>query len=135
MVLTHLSVLGVVLAALVSWFFGALWYSPFAFAKPWMKHSGLSKERLQANSQNSMLAGAGAMVVQAIAIGVFLSAFHPSSQIETFEISLAAWTATVLPFLLTQIIYEQKPHQLVLINGGFSLCSLLLAAAVTMAVA
>lgn len=134
MVFTHLSVLGVVLATLVGWGFGAFWYSPFAFAKPWMKHSGLSMEKLTANSKNAMIHGFVAMVVQAIAIGVFLSTFHPSSQWETFEFSLAAWTATVLPFLMTQIIYEQKPRELVLINGGYSLFAFLLAAAATTAV-
>ncbi|MBP9750270.1 MAG: DUF1761 domain-containing protein [Candidatus Peribacteraceae bacterium] len=124
---THLTVLGTVASALAMWFLGALWYSPVAFGPAWMKSVGLSKEKLTANAQNAMWEGAVASFVQAVALGVLLSLFHPSSLQEALEICLAAWVALQLPIWLHQRIYEQRPLELLLISGGYGLVSILLA--------
>lgn len=127
MALTHLTVLGTVASALAIWFFGWFWYSPAAFGPMWMKAAGISKEKMGANVQATMIEGAVASFVQAVALGVFLSLFHPASIQEAIEIGLAAWVAVQLPIWLHQRIYEKRPLPLLLINGGYGLASVLLA--------
>ncbi len=134
MTLTHLSVLGVVLATLTAWGVGAIWYSPVAFSERWMALNGFKKEQLMANMKQAMFGGFAVCVLQAVIIGFLLSIFRPAGLWELSEFCLLVWGSTALPIFLNHLVYEQKPRELVLINAGYSLLAFLLSAAVTMAV-
>lgn len=45
--MSHLNWLAVVVAAVVTFLIGGLWYSPLLFAKQWAKAHGYSDERLK----------------------------------------------------------------------------------------
>lgn len=127
MPLSHLTALGTVCAALAMWFLGAFWYSPVAFGTMWMKHVGVTKEAMTGSMQTVIIKGAIAALVQALALGLFLSLFHPSSIREALHVCLAGWAGLQLPIWLHQHIYEQRPTPVLLINGGYGLASALLA--------
>jgi hypothetical protein len=130
MVLTNLSVLGVVLASVIGWLLGWLWHSPYLFGPLWMKCSKLSTEQLIANREKSMIYGFLNVILGVVLLGLLLSFLHPGSIREALDFSFIAWLALQLPSLLSSWIFEQRSPVMLAINGGFSLLLTLVTAVI-----
>jgi hypothetical protein len=117
--------LAVFLAALSAFLLGGLWYSPLLFARPWMRLSGQSEEKLRSGSM-PLIFGA-AFVLSLAASFVFAMFLGPAPGIRLgLGAGLAAglgWVAATLGILY---LFERRPLGLWLINGGYALFQFLL---------
>ena len=109
--------LSVLVAALSGFVIGGLWYGPL-FQKPWMRLTGMSKEK---GAQGSMpLTFGGAYVLNlfgAFAIAMLLGEQHG------VLLGLHAGAFAALFFIATALgvihLFEQRPFKLWLINAGY----------------
>jgi hypothetical protein len=108
--------LAVGLAALSAFVLGGLWYS-LLFARPWMKLTGQSEEKLK--SGNPAIVFGGAFLLNLVAAFVLAMFIGP------MEIHFAAvaglsvglcWVATSFG---VNYLFERRPFGLWLINGGY----------------
>lgn len=115
---SHVNWLAVIVATVVGFFVGGLWYSPMLFAKPWMEGFGISEEQAQkANMAKTFGLGLVAAFVIAMTMAVFMG---PNTTLG----SGAFWGAHVgflmiMPAIGIHYLFEQRPLKLWLINGGY----------------
>ena len=101
---------------------GGLWYSPLAFAGPWMRGLGLTQADIREAKVNipaSLAASAIASMAQAATLVLLISAL-PTSSIATGAI-VGAGVALAFSFLpmLKDRLWADRPWSVVLIDGGY----------------
>lgn len=118
--------LTVLAAGVMHMFIGYLWYGPI-FGKPWMAMMGFTKEGLEA-AKKTMGQRYFASFVGALVTAFGLNYIVQVSGDTTFgagmECGLLAWLAFVAPALLGQILWENKPIKLYVLNVGYYLVTL-----------
>lgn len=132
MSLENMNWLAVIVAAVVYFILGALWYSPLLFAAPFLKYRGLSAEELNGgNSADYLLVFVGALAAAA-ALALFVGAAGASSLLDGALVGIVAAAGLALTSTLTYTTFS-GPHRMlwVLYSGyqlvGFALMGILLA--------
>jgi hypothetical protein len=111
--------LAVVAAALSTFVIGGLWYSPILFQKAWMRACGLTEADL---SGGGMVKIFGTAFVFALVMSVNLAAFlsGPDTTVgwgaTAGALAGAGWVALGIG---TVALFERRPMNYVLINGGY----------------
>jgi len=114
----------ILVAALVAFLIGALWYSPVLFAKAWVRANGYTPERLAAMQANAGRAYAGsfvAFVVMASVLGLLLHHLGADSTADGAAWGFHAWLGFALPIGFTANLYSDKPAAAFLIDAGYQL--------------
>jgi hypothetical protein len=122
----HLPVnhLAILVAALVQFFLGALWYSLF-FAKPWMALTGHHKGEKPKGIVIAMLSSLiGALILSFMLAHVVMWAGAATIGWGVF-VGFICWLGFIATPLFAETIYEQRPYRLFAINGGYWLVVLL----------
>src|SRR5215467_11175023 len=120
---------GVLVASLVVFLIGGVWYAPAVFGKKWMELNGVSYEQLQ---KRPMARVFGFSFVLALVMTANLAAFLGPDPPVGFGAAAGAaagigWVAA--GFGITYL-FERRPWQLWLINGGYHAVTLIVAGAV-----
>ena len=115
--------LAILVAAIVSFPFGAVWY--MVLSKQWMKAAGLTDEDVQGG------AGASMYIITFICqlfMALVLSgiAFHARSMFGTSDFSIidgvgvavTIWIGFIIPTQIVNHLFQSKPFSLTLIDGG-----------------
>ena len=114
----EINYVAVVVAAVSAFVLGGLWYSPLLFAKPWMRLSGQSEERLKSGSP-SVIFGA-AFLLSLVAAFVFAMFLGPNPGVKLgVAAGLSAGLGWVAASLGILYLFERRPISLWLINGGY----------------
>jgi hypothetical protein len=118
MELTQINYLAVIVAALSSFVVGFLWYSPFLFAKAWMREAGISEEKIK---QANMFKVFGLSFLLTLIISFNLAAFLGPDAGFTWGMTAGAlagigWVAASLGVLY---LFEGRSFKLFLINAGY----------------
>ena len=111
-----ISYLAIVLAAIVSFIFGALYY--MALAKPWMKAAGIDPASRNSSPMPFILAFIGELLMAFMLAGVI---GHLSGGVTISSATISAFFIWVGFVLTTQIInhqYQMKPWSLTVIDSG-----------------
>ena len=126
--LAHLNWAAVIVAALVGYFPGALWYSPVGFLKPWARELGGDLTAKPKGVGAKVAIGLIPALVAAIAFAI-IAGPHPSLH---HALVLAAEVAIgfVASSFAIQYLYEQRSPTFWLINSGYHLLQFLLIGAV-----
>jgi hypothetical protein len=114
----------ILVAALVAFLIGALWYSPVLFAKAWVRANGFTPEKLAAMQANAGRAYAGsfvAFVVMASVLGLLLRHLGADSTADGAAWGFHAWVGFALPIGFTANLYSDKPVAAFLIDAGYQL--------------
>ena len=132
--------LAVLVAAIVIFALGGLWYSPVLFVKRWIALQGKTEEQMKAEaaSANMPLLYISAFVtalitslVMAHLLGYFAAAVNPSvMQLNAAHgaiFGFACWLGFAAPTSYATAIFSGKPKQLWLIDSSYNLISLMLA--------
>ncbi len=130
--IVEVNYIAVLLATLVSFIVGFLWYSPLLFAKPWMKEMGLTAKGMK-ESQKKM----GPLYALSV-LGSFVMAYvlyHVATMGAYFfghkgiDIGLQSafwsWLGFIMPVQMTDVIFGGKSWKLFLLNTGYQLVSVL----------
>jgi Zn-dependent protease with chaperone function len=108
----------VVVAALVSFGLGGLWYSPLMFAKPWMRECGLTEEQTRKANLARVF---GLSLLAALVMAANLAAFIGAKG--TLAFGLFAGFATGLGWVAMSLgviyLFEQRSLKLWLIDSGY----------------
>jgi hypothetical protein len=126
----EINFLAVLVASVVSMVVGFLWYSPFLFAKPWMKLSGMTKDKMaKANMTKtygvSFVVAIVTAYVLAHVMGLSMNFYNYSGLMTGLSSAFWMWLGFVMPVQLTGWLFDGKALNLFLINTGYQLASLL----------
>ena len=132
--------LAVLVAAIVIFILGGLWYSPVLFVKKWVALQGKTEEQMRAEaaSANMPLLYTSAFVtalitswVMAHLLGHFAAAVDPSvMQLNAAHgamFGFVCWLGFAAPTSYATAIFSGPPKQLWLINSSYNLVSFMLA--------
>jgi hypothetical protein len=115
--LSHLHWIAVIIAAIVGFPLGALWYGPL-FGRPWMAATGITKERAQ---QANMTRVYATTLLLNLVIGTSLAMFiGPEANLldGLFAGFMAGFTFVAAAFGISYL-FEFRPIKLWLINAGY----------------
>ncbi len=114
----EIDVVAVLASALSAFLLGGLWYSPLLFARPWMRLSGQSEDRLRSGSP-ALIFG-GAFLASLVAAAVFAMFLGPAPGVAfATGAGFAAGLGWVAASLAILYLFERRPIGLWLINGGY----------------
>ena len=125
-----ISWLAVIIAAVVKLAIGAGWYSPALFGKQWQQLAGITAAQVQAGLMPALIAEAIGDLIMAYILARFAAHYGAVNLIDGVIVGFMAWLGFVATILANQIFYERKPQQLVAINGGYLLVSLVVMGAI-----
>ncbi len=117
----------IIVAAIVTFMLGGLWYSPILFAKPWMKAHGYDpndKAKIDAMKKNAGLMYGAAFVaslLSAVVLARMFSSLHVADPFRGLKIGVAVWLGFVATVQLTGTLFGSKKIQLFFIDTGYQL--------------
>ena len=114
----------VVVAAVVYWFMGALWFGVL-FAKPWMALERMTEE--QARSANPVLPYVISFLLNVLIAYVLAQLClwrNATTAARGAALGILLWIGFVGPITYTTYIYELRPWQLFAINQFYPLAGL-----------
>lgn len=121
----HFNHLAILVAALIQWVLGALWYSLF-FAKPWMALTGHIKGERPKGAVFSMAwSFIGGLILSFVLAHIVLWSGAAGFGWGAF-IGFICWFGFVFAPLSAEALYEQRPFKLLAINTGYWLAALLI---------
>jgi len=126
--LSHFNFVAILVAAVIQFFLGAIWYS-FLFVKPWMAavgHTPKPGERPK-GMVTSMIASFIGNLVLAFILAHVIYWSNANTLHRGLFIGFICWLGFVIAPLLSETMYEKRPYKLFLINSGYWLVSLLIA--------
>ena len=120
-----LNYLAIVIAALSGFALGGLWYSPVLFANAWLKGAGLSNEEVQKGNKAKIF---GSTFVLFLIMAFILAMFVNHDNADASWGAGVGFHAGLLTFSAIAIhsLFELKNWQLILINGSYSLISMII---------
>ncbi len=115
----HINWLAVIVAAIVMFGLGAVWYSPALFVKQWAKAAGINREGSPGKGFVGVMIGAFVLtLIMAANLAFFLSG--PET---TLGFAIGGAVAAGLGWATLSLwiisLFEQRPFSYVLINGGY----------------
>ena len=116
---THIHPLAVVVAALSAFLVGGIWYSPLAFARPWMAANGFTEESLRERGGTARIFGVAfvLVLVASVNLAFFLGAEDTTA---TWGASAGALTALWIASAFgVTYLFERKPMKLFFIDAGY----------------
>jgi hypothetical protein len=131
----HINLLAVLVAAISTMVVGFLWYSPFLFAKPWVREMGYDlndKAKMEEMKKSAGPAYAGSFVASLISAFI-LALFLHWTRTEGLHIGLMVgfhvWLGFVATVQFTGALFMKQSMKLFAINTGYQLvCYLVMGA-------
>jgi hypothetical protein len=121
----HLNHGAVLVAAMIQWFLGALWYS-LLFAKPWTALTG----RTEGERPKGAVAAMAVSFLGGLILSFVLAHFVFWAEASTFGwgafIGFLCWLGFVAAPLLSETMHEKRSFELFAINAGYWLFALLI---------
>ena len=126
--LAEVNYLAVVIAAIVAWISGAIWY--IAFGKTWIAALGMTPEKMEATNSFGFYLPFILLFLADLVIGWALAMlfFHLSAHTVRSGVIIAAlcWLGFVLSTMLVNNSFAKRDRRLIIIDGGHWLLVLLL---------
>lgn len=125
----EVNLLAVLIAAVSAFVLGGLWYSPVLFGTKWMRLTGQNEETQKSGSMAKIFGGAFVLnLISALVFAMFLGprpglAFGAGA-------GLAAGLCWVAAAFAVNDLFERRPIDLTLINGGYVTIQFLLMGAI-----
>lgn len=117
----QINYLAVGVAALATFFLGALWYSPLLFGKLWLKAHGYSEEQMRKTAGRAYIVSLFCYVVMAFVLAVLVSYTGVSTVPQGAFLGLLVWIGFLATLGLTAHMFSEKPLSTYLIDAGYQL--------------
>jgi surface polysaccharide O-acyltransferase-like enzyme len=135
MVFPHINDLAVLVAGLVIFFLGGLWYSPALFAKRWIALQGRTMEQMKADAAGSNMPvmyflALVASLVTAWVMAMFIAHTGHTGWMAGSHVGALAWLGFAAPTSYATAQFSMKPKQLWLIDTAYNLISFVAAGAI-----
>jgi hypothetical protein len=120
----HFNHVAILVSAVFLWLLGAFWYSPVAFAKPWIAIIG----RREGDKPKGVVVGMVGSLIGDLILSFVLAHFVGWSGVGTFAmgafVGFITWLGFVVGPLYPQSVYEGRPFTYFAINSGYWLVGL-----------
>ncbi len=120
--------LAVLVAAVVTFALGALWYSPLLFAKQWVAAHGFSPEQVEAMQKNTGPAYGVTFVcwlVMSAALAILSHRIGVDTALGGLKLGALCWAGFAATVGLSGLMFSDKRLPAYLIDAGYQLVSLL----------
>jgi hypothetical protein len=125
--ITSLDWLAVVIAALVYFFLGALWYSPLLFANIWMKLRNITEEDINQPNPFIFLYSFILQFTAVLSLALFMAAMNIETGLQGLVIGFGAAAGFVFTLAGTTGIFTELKLQLHFLDNGYHVVGLSLA--------
>jgi uncharacterized protein DUF1761 len=125
----HINFLAVLVAAVVAFVLGGLWYSPILFAKAWVNAHGYTEERVREMQANAAKAYAVSFLCQfliALGLAVLISYLHLERCVQGLKLAVLVWGGFAFPLGLMATMFSDKKITVLWIDTGYQLVYLLI---------
>ena len=131
----HVSYVTVLIAAVIQWLLGALWYG-LIFKKSWMKHAGIAEG---GKPKNAIFAMATSLVgclllsfvlAHVIELKIAGTTLFRGQFTDGFQMGVICWLGFMAPPLFAQHIWEGRRANLFAINAGYWLLAMAIGGAI-----
>jgi hypothetical protein len=127
----NVNYISILVAAAVSFFIGAVWYSPLLFAKTWIKAAGKTIEDLKSGAGTpAYLISFVAWLIACYVLAVFVDYGVDLNSSPQFLYGILAgflcWFGFVAAISLIHNLFAQRPAALWLIDAGYVLVAFLI---------
>lgn len=113
--------LAVLVAAIVGFFVGFVWYAQPVFGKMWMQWSGISDKKMKDGKKSMgllMLGGFISQLVMAYVIAMLVGFTGATTFVTGMITAFWAWLGFVATVLLGSVLWEGKPFKLYILNAA-----------------
>lgn len=114
----HIHVLPVLVAAVIQWLIGWIWYG-LVFKKSWTKLVGNTGETKAGYAAFAMISSFIASIILCWALVNILSGFKTATFMGGLSLAIICWLGFMAPPLFAQHIYEKRPVNLFAINAAY----------------
>jgi len=121
--------LAVIVAAVVRFAIGAGWYTAL-FGARWRQLMGVPANAQPSGMGQAMLAGFIGDLVMAYILARFIGHYGATGLFDGVIVGFLAWLGFVATIMLGSMFYEKKPGELVAINGGYQLITIVIMGAI-----
>ena len=121
--MVHVSFLPVLVAAVVVFVLGWLWYSPVLFYKPWMRLRGLDPVAAMAGAKmpgGKLLVELVRCLLLAYVIARFVALLGISSWLMAVHFGFMAWIGFPVIILTGSVLWENTPWKVAAIHAGLA---------------
>ena len=125
--LLSLSWMAVIVAAIVYFILGGLWYSPLLFADAWMKQINKTADDFDKPNPVIFLYSFILQLIATISLGLFISAMAIDTAVNGAIIGFGAGSGLLFTLSGATGIFSDTPFKLHLINNGYHVIGLTLA--------
>lgn len=129
--------LAVLVAGIVSFVIGGLWYSPILFGNVWVKLSKFTKKDMEAAQKKGMTKLYIIQFIVSLLMACILAHFAAYLTAETFidslQLAIWSWLGFIVPVQIGSVLWECRPVKLFLINTSHYLVALIIMAAIIVA--
>jgi hypothetical protein len=129
----HINYLACVVAAVVAFVIGGLWYSPLLFAKAWTAAHGLTPEQTVAMRKSAPRAYGVSVVcffVMAVVLSTLISSLGITTILAGAKLGALAWVGFAATIGLTANMYSRAPLALYLIDTAYQLVYMIVMGAI-----
>jgi len=119
--MVHVNYLAVLVAAVVVFVLGWLWYSPLLFYKPWMRLRGMDPVAAMAGAKmpaGKLLIELLRCLVLAYVIARFVARLEVSSWMGAVHFGLFLWIGFPVILLVGSVLWENVPWKVAAIHAG-----------------
>ena len=122
-----INILAIIIATLIQFFIGYLWYSKFLFGNIYIKSLGKPEEEMEMKVINII----GPLVIAFIAFlffAILLDLFGTYDVVFSLLLSIIVWVGFIATTNLYAVFFEDRNFMLYLLNIGYQLVGLLIGA-------
>jgi hypothetical protein len=126
--MVHVNYLAVLVAAVVVFVLGWLWYSPLLFYKPWMRLRGLDPDAAMAGAKmpgGKLVIELVRCIILAYIIAHFVALLGITSWMGAAHFGLLAWVGFPVILLTGSVLWDNIPWKVAAIHAGDWLVKLL----------
>ncbi len=116
--------LAIVVAAIVRFGIGSVWYTAL-FGKRWRELQGIAEGGSMAGMGQALVAGFVGDLVMSYVLARFVGHYGAVNLVDGVIVGFLAWLGFVATVMVGSIFYERKKPELVAINLGYQLVSIL----------
>ncbi len=129
-----INIWSILIASIVSFIIGAIWYSPAIFGKQWMTLTNTGPKDITVAQTKGMWKLYGIQfllfIVTMFILGFAIATMQISTAIDGATLGLLAWIGFYATSGIGSILWERKPLKLVLISTGAMLLNLIISGAI-----
>ena len=129
---SHVSVVGVLLAAVSAMVIGMIWYSPAVFGKPWMKMMGITNADMKKKMAEAMIWLVVISLITAYTLAHFTAYTHlylgGSWLAASLVTALWAWFGLAATAIFAHGVFDPRDKKILYINAANRLVTFLVMA-------